>query len=569
MDWLRLEGGTVDPDLTEGMSAAVADPLWALGRQWQVGEFRGEDAASPVMLAATVVGGLLTDYWVDGPDGRTMVAWGETPWPLEALVEHEPIAAGPAGVRRRLDAGAWLVRELRLVGEGDGPIAVLHEAFGVLDDVADPLDPLGSALLALLAGRVPDSARVVAALDAVGGDPSAVPELAALSEPGQRAVAAWYGHQADLFCEVRPDQQPAWDPTRLEYRFGVNVKLGTEQVSLEAREYPGGTLDWHHFDVVRSVEGAGAGPGDGRFEKRLRSLPVPVRYAGMPASRWWELEDGDVDFGDLGGGPEDLARSVLAAFAMVAGDDWFRVPCQLPAGSLSRVKQVTVLDDFGDVTPVRATAVVDDAGPGERVWRAFELHGDPGPAAGRAPLLFLPPVVHSTEEGHVLEHVEFRRDEMANLAWAIERRVESRAGRTVDRLAPRTPPAVEPDHDDNPDRWRYRLSTDVPDHWVPLVPVRINGNRPQIALRRGRFALDGEEQRAKGRILEPERSFVLHEEEVPTGGVQVERRWELARGGDGRVRVWVGRRKSPGGGPMARTPLRFDQLAGVPRRPAR
>ncbi len=67
--------------------------------------------------------------------------------------------------------------------------------------------------------------------------------------------------------------------------------------------------------------------------------------------------------------------------------------------------------------------------------------------------------------------------------------------------------------------------------------------------------------------LEPGRSFVVHEEEIPTGGVRVERRWQLARGPTGEVLAWVGRQKSPGGGPMARTPLHFDDLTGWVARP--
>jgi len=31
MDWVRLEGGTVDPNLTEGIASALADPLWLPG----------------------------------------------------------------------------------------------------------------------------------------------------------------------------------------------------------------------------------------------------------------------------------------------------------------------------------------------------------------------------------------------------------------------------------------------------------------------------------------------------------------------------------------------------------
>ena len=37
-------------DVQRGFSAEVVDPLWMLGRQWQVGEHAAEDAASPVLV---------------------------------------------------------------------------------------------------------------------------------------------------------------------------------------------------------------------------------------------------------------------------------------------------------------------------------------------------------------------------------------------------------------------------------------------------------------------------------------------------------------------------------------
>ena len=54
MTWQRLEATTVDADLTEGQEARIADPLWLLGKQWQVGELTGEDAASPILVEAIV-----------------------------------------------------------------------------------------------------------------------------------------------------------------------------------------------------------------------------------------------------------------------------------------------------------------------------------------------------------------------------------------------------------------------------------------------------------------------------------------------------------------------------------
>ena len=43
--YLILEPGRTDTD--EGLRARVADPVWFITRQWQLGELQGEDAAFP------------------------------------------------------------------------------------------------------------------------------------------------------------------------------------------------------------------------------------------------------------------------------------------------------------------------------------------------------------------------------------------------------------------------------------------------------------------------------------------------------------------------------------------
>ena len=42
--WVRLEPRSHDATMREGIRARVYDPLWLLARQWQVGEFEGEDS---------------------------------------------------------------------------------------------------------------------------------------------------------------------------------------------------------------------------------------------------------------------------------------------------------------------------------------------------------------------------------------------------------------------------------------------------------------------------------------------------------------------------------------------
>ena len=46
--WRRLEGRPRTVDFERALRAEVRDALWFLTRQWQFGEFRGEDAGSPV-----------------------------------------------------------------------------------------------------------------------------------------------------------------------------------------------------------------------------------------------------------------------------------------------------------------------------------------------------------------------------------------------------------------------------------------------------------------------------------------------------------------------------------------
>ena len=49
--WERLEPSARDPELTPGLEARVHDPLWLLGRQWQLGELNGGSGVGSAVLA--------------------------------------------------------------------------------------------------------------------------------------------------------------------------------------------------------------------------------------------------------------------------------------------------------------------------------------------------------------------------------------------------------------------------------------------------------------------------------------------------------------------------------------
>ena len=54
--WSRLEPLPTSDDVSVGLQARIADPLWMLARQWQFNEFQGEDAGSPISADAARAG---------------------------------------------------------------------------------------------------------------------------------------------------------------------------------------------------------------------------------------------------------------------------------------------------------------------------------------------------------------------------------------------------------------------------------------------------------------------------------------------------------------------------------
>src|SRR5262249_10163098 len=83
----RLECFPRSQDFGRSIRAEVRDPLWMLTRQWQFGEFKGEDAASPV--SAMIMGEHTPMDRLRFPD-NTVQQYNED-LPLECIIESEKI----------------------------------------------------------------------------------------------------------------------------------------------------------------------------------------------------------------------------------------------------------------------------------------------------------------------------------------------------------------------------------------------------------------------------------------------------------------------------------------------
>jgi hypothetical protein len=566
-DWTRIEPRTRDEEMTNGLAARIHDPLWLLARQWQMGELLGEDGGSPIAVRVRLEQTPLARFH-PGPlprDGATGSLFDARRLPLETLVERETISREPEGGAARrfaVDAGLHFLRLLEQHGQGK-----YRQAYLARHAIAPPdgqsgtgLDPAALRFWRLMAGRVPDGlvlrAEFEGALQPVGDAAGGLPEQPPIAEPDRPAVIkAALGFLAwcdAFFAEPEEEHQRTWVDERMEYTFALGGRGASGEQVLTAEEYTEGILDWYTFDRLPGAGiGAGADP-PGPVLART-AIPSPVTYRGMPAARWWEMEDAAVDFGAVEAAPEELARLLLVEFAVAYSNDWFLVPVTLPVGGLYRTRSLVVTDTFGERRLIRPYTEVD--GPAAP-WRLFHLSGSAEPD------LLLASTLTASLEGRPLEEVLLLRDEMANLAWAVEHLISGPHGRPVNRHETEAARrgATVPAGETPAAPLAYHLATQVPVHWIPLAAVRDRPTDP-LRLRRALLLRGGPEGLKEpgplGRILLPGKALELQEEEVPRTGIRVTRAFQCARAADGSTHLWMGRRKTPGRG-EGFSGLRFD-----------
>ena len=576
--WTRLEALPLSPDISSGLAAPVADPLWLLARQWQSGELHGEDAGSPISVQLGGETARLARFLPgrSGPDAAARAVDYQTEaLPLEVAIEREP--ARTANSRLAADAGLHFLRLLALQGA-----AALRDAYTKtyplqVPEPADPLvDPRGAALADLVNGRVPDGIRLAADLrkrrnaqGQVTGLP-AKPAVTAAQRPKVLAAATAYLAWFDQAVSERPAVDPAWDPHRLEYALALSARTSAGSVLLDADEYSGARLDWWSFRATADGTTLGAPKKAVPAQPLARHvLPAPASYPGMPADRWWEFEDAATNLGALDAGPTDLGRLLLVEFALVFGNDWFVVPIELPVGALFHVTGCNVRDTFG---------VVSEVGPSRNTegsrWSMFELDAPDEPAFLRD-LFFLAPTLPRTLDGDPVEEVALFRDEMANMVWAVERRVQGGTGEAVDRYLEASRAAVHQRvlGDIGDAQIVYRLATPVPENWIPFIPVPAAGHPAgDAAIELERRAMlrtlatgatelvlpRGLVLRAKpDEDVEHDPPLRLAEEEVPRTGIAVSRAYSYSRWLNGAGYLWLGRAKRTGRGEGS-SGLRYD-----------
>jgi hypothetical protein len=402
------------------------------------------------------------------------------------------------------------------------------------------------------------------------------PEKSAIDLLGTQFLAWWQA------LYLQPDDSlQAWNAQHLEYGLRLSAPNGPRPAALAAPEYRGGRLDWFSFDAVAAeatdAPGAAVAPGVTSF------MPATIQFDGMPNTRHWAFEEGVTNFGDINPDTTDIAKLLLIEFGLVYANDWFLVPLDLSVGSLTEVRGLAVTNVFGERLWIRPA--VSAAGP-VGSWQMFRLTNKGAPDER----LFVPATTPTGLESASIETVSLIRDEVSNMVWGLETMVQlpdgsSRRGRELAlelhasyQGAVPAPPPVVPENDA---RIQYSLMTSVAEHWIPFIPVHMDGDNREIQLQRAAMPrlLEGEQGvlpkkiAPRTRLLRtgldvvPKVSYYLAEEEVERAGTVIETRWQRCRWRGGRVVTWLGHQRKTGRGEGS-SGLAFDTLLPKPGKKA-
>lgn len=643
--WNRLESRPRQQDFSKVLKAEIHDPLWMMGRQWQMGEFTGMDSGSGVLAR------LQADYqMIDGIDRYNNHAptTYATDMPLEPIIEA---VSYNWSLKERILMGKKLTR---FVGRALSPsdlnlfvswmtASIFPSGFllGVSEPTPSPPDNNIISGAAIYSDENVKNFLSGINLSALAIDGGVAFEIlnSGLSLTSIIATSPTFSYasivtELDNFVAwvkkmyvIQPNNDENWTPSHLEYQFDTywpNTASATGQVRLPVKSYNGGHLDWHAFtqdNFAPAVSLPSAAPTT--YSRQM--IMSQSNFPGMPSSRWWEFEDGDVNFCNLDADPTDMAKIILTQFALIYQADWFLVPCKLPAGSYSDVKGVVVKDVFGvstfinnySVTGYSATGGFVEAVDEWKKWRWLDINTKTDVINSARPIgnLILPTVTKGTIESKPIESVMFVRDEIADLVWGIEKIVPDNLGKGKDgydsvnkfvdylrELRGSNDDIIPSPPIDADVKLSFQLQPNpIPENWIPLMPIHTSSPPSNRDIQFQRAAMPRILDKYSNSLVRPRTEILnyglnsisvasppispdfsnrkmyvqsygmpplsyaplyIHEEEVTKAGTIVQTKFKRTRWYNGKVVSWIGRQKMTGRG-EGNSGLSYDSIKPV------
>ena len=597
--WNRIEPHPRSENIEEPLRAEIRDPLWMLSRQWQLGEFQGEDTGKATAIKLSYQKHLPQS--VIDPNNRKTFFDGKSK-PLESVVEstsHEPdlfvrveigrqwlrlLEKHLSGNRKEEIINAFEESEYlyfkapeqfnRYQKYQQADILCNKEYINLLECLAMEKKLDGGILIQIISNK-----HYLLSEYVLGKENQEVDSI------GERLLD-W----ARRIYKVDIEKNPYWNNCQLEHQFEMEIDGSQDTPQLfKAEEYFGNECDWFQFDIPsklnpldddgNTISNTETTIPAGHTETEYFQYPSEVSYKGMPNSRWWELEDGAVNFGNINADSTSPATLVFSQFNLLYSNDWLTIPLEIERGTLCNVTEMVVTDNFGVRTIVKH---LHENTPDEK-WGLFQLHDrNFGINKQNDISLFTPLVIDDLQKSKPIEEINFLRDEMANMVWGVEKRVPNHLGDGIaaDELAEKVKQYLleiaEPNNREevsNSAKVKYEIATTVPENWIPFIPVHIKNKNfvsRQIQLQRASMprVVNGYKPtrvRPKTSLLSEglktskRKPFYIYEEEIPRSGCIIKGQWKRTRWLNGQTIVWYSYEKMNGRG-EGNSGLKFDQL---------
>lgn len=585
--WNRLEPNPRSEDIEKALRAEIRDPLWMLSRQWQFGEFQGEDAGFAASISVNHLKAEVSHFYpLNGNrerfDGKSV--------PLDVPVEKTEYQAD---IFTRIEIGRHWFRLLKRYLTPSDQSDIL-QAFRNSDLLQFRLPPQEEkeqqyehadvfsneayqiTLAAFEQGNLIDGGLLI---DLIADEEVSLSEriLGQIDEQVDdlgNNLLGWAGR----IYSIKIGKSKSWHSAHLEHQFKVGIPVSeAENIELEAKEFYGGDLDWYQFNYLqgKNIE---SDSGDTVETGKELLMPSPVRYPGMPSTRWWKLEDNAVNFGNVRPSTTNPASLIFSQFALQYGNDWIMTPLKVDVGAIYQIDKLVVRDNFGISTQIQHQQEVAS----DENWNFLQMPIDRLDKS-QTPFLFLPPGIAKHQKSEAYEKVNFIRDEMANMVWAIEEVIPDLAGGGTNGSKQATAlkeylrgiaeNSSEPDQVSDRAKIKYLLEGSVPENWIPFIPVRVPDEdlaSRKIQLQRASMpriipGFSPQRVRPKTLLLQDglsdasKHSMFLYEEEVPRSGAIVTGRWKRTRWYNGEIHVWYARQKTNGRGEKS-SGLKFDSV---------
>ena len=229
--WVRIESRCRSNDLSRGIQAHIADPLWMLARQWQVGEFNGEDAGSPIRLECKYATQPVDTFAANG----VVQSYNSYEIPLETLVEREiPKLDWQSRVRIGLEWERLI--QTAFHDEATGIIDLYRKKYPLTlpeNEKWDALDCATRKFLIFMQRRVTDSKKLFDAYKLFDADNNSADSLPMyendanpintdINDKIMAIIEGLFEKYQEQYKQTDPETSKAWRSSSLDYRFHLN-----------------------------------------------------------------------------------------------------------------------------------------------------------------------------------------------------------------------------------------------------------------------------------------------------------------------------------------------------------